>query len=662
MKKQILLILLLASASLAYGQQPWAPFLSDSGACTFIPSASAPAQCAIDWTDVGVTYHGGIPARTTICSTINASACSNGSADCTTTINSALSACPANETVLLGVGTFLVDGSVNIPSNVTLRGAGPEDSQTVVKCSGTGASGDGCIQMGTGSFDYTSPINITAGATGGSTSLTLASVTGVTTGKMLAVSELNNPAFVTNVGTESPPTATWVDCWSTLGARARGQLVQVTNVAGNVVTISPGLYGPYTQTPTVVVYTPSVVSVGLENLQIFDNNSGYAHMVFSSMSNLAWVKDVEFNYLGNTTSGADSVNFNFAWHPEIRDSYISNAYLHTSGNSDDTIYFTCKSSAGLVENNILERVHYSIMLNWGSSGNVVDYNYMHGNIDQNSQNAVMASISHHGAHPEFNLWEGNVGQQAYMDSVWGTNSHDTFFRNWMLGTTKACNPLTGRSTVVCTGSNGWFPYQAARAFQISQLSTAYNLIGDIAGSAEQLALLQNGTGPGVIPSQGILHWISTSSIRGYDTESYGYTFGYGELSDDGTGAGDSALPFESSFMHGEYTAADGVTTWAGGFTHTLPASFFLSAKPSWWGSLPWPSIGPDITGGTGPGGHSSLTASNPAMNCYLNVMGGSEGGAGSPLPNFNPGGCYQVSSPSTAPAITMFANLFRVRK
>jgi len=27
-------------------------------------------------------------------------------------------------------------------------------------------------------------------------------------------------------------------------------------------------------------------------------------------------------------------------------------------------------------------------------------------------------------------------------------------------------------------------------------------------------------------------------------------------------------------------------------SQTLPASFFLSAKPTWWGRMPWPAIGP----------------------------------------------------------------------
>ena len=60
----------------------------------------------------------------------------------------------------------------------------------------------------------------------------------------------------------------------------------------------------------------------------------------------------------------------------------------------------------------------------------------------------------------------------------------------------------------------------------------------------------------------------------------------------------------------------------------LPPSFYLTGKPAWWGSMPFPATGPDVTGGIGPGGHSY---GNPAQACYLMVMGGSDGGAGGPL-------------------------------
>jgi hypothetical protein len=126
------------------------------------------------------------------------------------------------------------------------------------------------------------------------------------------------------------------------------------------------------------------------------------------------------------------------------------------------------------------------------------------------------------------------------------------------------------------------------------------------------------------------------------------------------------------------------TSTAGGYTNsvpsstTLPESFIYTSKPSWWPSgKAWPSIGPDVTGGnvgqcsggtyaysevtqsqssqcsTGGGSWSAISyvISNPAMDCYFNVMGGVPNGTGSPL-SFNASSCYSsgtVSNPNLPP-------------
>ena len=67
---------------------------------------------------------GGIPSRTTVCATIEASAHGNGTQEASTAIQSALDGCPAGQVVQLSAGTFLVNDFVNITKSITLRGAG----------------------------------------------------------------------------------------------------------------------------------------------------------------------------------------------------------------------------------------------------------------------------------------------------------------------------------------------------------------------------------------------------------------------------------------------------------------------------------------------------------------------------------------------------------
>ncbi len=97
----------------------------------------------------------------------------------------------------------------------------------------------------------------------------------------------------------------------------------------------------------------------------------------------------------------------------------------------------------------------------------------------------------------------------------------------------------------------------------------------------------------------------------------------------------------------------------------LPASFFLSSKPSWMPSaVPWPVIGPDVAGGnvgicsggtyagfmaisvsqcaggslvTGLAGHANA---NAAMLCAYNVMGMNVAGTDGSALTFNEQNCY----------------------
>jgi len=115
---------------------------------------------------------------------------------------------------------------------------------------------------------------------------------------------------------------------------------------------------------------------------------------------------------------------------------------------------------------------------------------------------------------------------------------------------------------------------------------------------------------------------------------------------------ESTAPYSTAFIHGVFNNANGSTTWTTGVTHTLPPSFYLNAKPSWWtASIPYPPIGPDVTGGTYVSGHANL---NPAANCYINVMGGGlNNPTGSPL-NFNANTCY-VAGPAPAASLNLTA-------
>jgi len=595
----------LLCAGAACGGQAWKPLLAPDGT----------PNRAIDWTQSGA---GAIPGRNTRCASLTATVTADQ-------INAALAKCASGQTVFLEAGTYQISGSLHVPSNVTLRGAGAD--QTILNATG---AGEAVVALGSGGVPFR-PRVIKGGATAGSTRIELVSAEGIGAGKFLVIAERNDPTYVTAAG--SGGNCNWCDGgWTKDGGMARGQIVEVTAASGNTMTISPALYSSYTREPIAVPFDMAATHAGVEDLQVRANNTGSGANFGLQMCAWCWVKGVESNY----TDG-DHVSIQWGYRDEVRDSYFSNAFLHVPGAHDSDIQIALKTSASLIENNILERNHESVMLEWGAAGNVIAYNYMMGEFDSEAANVVIGGVDYHGAHPQNNLLEGNVLTAIYADSVWGSSSDTTAFRNWVVGTNRVCEPLHGRGAVNCSGEHAHYGFQAARAVQLSYLSARNNFIGNVIGSP-QMQTLKGYSQP--VPQAATLEY---PAKRVYETAT-GFSFGYGSANDDGTGdgCGGGAPPCHAAgtsatdLLHGNFNNADGGLAWAPGKTHVLPLSFYLADKPAWWGRLPFPAIGPDVTGGAGPGGHSY---GNPAEVCYTRIMGGSDGGAGSPL-NFNAGRCY----------------------
>jgi hypothetical protein len=548
-----------------------------------------------------------------------------------TALNSCASAHPLTTSspgdggyVLLGTGTFNLTGTVNVPSNVTLRGMGAD--QTILQ-----SGSDPMIGIGTNDPSHNA-VSINSGGTAGSTSIVVSSASDFSVGKYIHISELNDPAYVSNIG--SGGTNTWCDAWYNC-TRAKGQIVEITGVSGTTITFTPALYSGYTHTPQAFAFDANAKYAGLEALQIYGTNaSSGSYSIDMEACAYCWIKGIEEN---TANYDADSVEVMFGYRDEIRDNYFTSAYVHTTGGSENELKLAYKTSGVLIENNIFERKQTSVNIARGSAGNVIAYNFVTGSFDSTDPTlGSMGAFYFHEAHSQFNLIEGNIVPSLYPDSVWGTNSNQTFFRNWATGVNKGCAPFSGRGTVNCTGNNGSWPSKGVVGFRVDALSTYDNFVGNIVGSADQNALALTKVASVVYPSS-----------CGWDTQTCGWQWGSTTLS--GGGSGSSANSYNTAFRHGNYTLFDGSLIWDANTTQTLPASFYKTAKPSWWGSLGWPSIGPDVNGGTGPGGHTALTSANPAQNCFYNVMGGTEGGAGGPYA-FNADTCYKGSSSGAIPA------------
>ena len=144
------------------------------------------------------------------------------------------------------------------------------------------------------------------------------------------------------------------------------------------------------------------------------------------------------------------------------------------------------------------------------------------------------------SHPMMNLFEGNyLTGTVKADLVWGSSSHNTFFRN--------------RNTLDPSRA------QAAWNYSLYQKSNYFNIIGNVIGTV------------GFENSYSIRIGSSSKAIYGIDPA------------------------VSTTLHHGNWDSVINGVVWNGSDDRVLPASLYLSGKPNWWGNMQWPAIGPDVS-------------------------------------------------------------------
>lgn len=539
-----------------------------------------PSGRLADWTVVGVP--GGIPYYGTMFADItqapyNAVSNSGSTAsDQRTAIQSALNACPTGQYVYAPSGYYRCSGQINIPSGVVLRGAGTGSVFIPAFSSTAGLFSFGSNDLNSAVSGYST--GILAGSVQGSTQILLQSSAGITSGSLLVITELNNPSYVQLSGTSNASAATWVDGWVTAGSRARGQIVAVTSFTGNVVNFTPALYTGYTTAPLASRYQPECTWAGIENLQIYAINAGdQSRNVFFKKAAYCWVSGIWSNF-----SDGDHVTLDWSYRNEVRHNYIHDAYQHTAGNYDTMIGLRYKSSCNLIIDNILERMHVSVMCEWGAAGNVIAYNLCLGNYDDSAGGGTRwlppCITTNHGAHPQYNLFEGNIVQRIEADAYWGTSSHATIFRNYATGIGWTYPPYSTRGTP----GTSVFLNQADRCIDIWELQSSHNIVGNVLGNA-----FWTGTND--------VRKVNNPTNRNYAGNTYALTYGYpGEASAGGTA---QANPSGTIIETSNWDFSSGVVYDPNITDHAIPDSLFLPAKPTFFGALNWPPIDPITASG-----------------------------------------------------------------
>jgi hypothetical protein len=548
---------------------------------------------------------------------MSAGAKGNGVADDSQVLSSIIASCPPGQVVYLPAGNYVVSTNFTISKGIVIRGAGM--TNTIITPTTNALNPIFAFQpAATRSSGAQQFAPLYGGYSKGSTNLILSapvanpSSVGFVVGNDILIDQLDDGVFVNPQGSEGYCGY----CSLSNGTRALNQSARITSINGTNIGIDAPLYwyldtnylsqlppfGNYTNSlhPEISWYNGSnLYNAGLESLCINDfyasNSAGsYNAVITFFWCDNCWVSNVETEYGGL----AHEVFFN-CYHCTLRDSYLLNGKAYASQNYGVEI---CNgSSACLVEDNMMINMGAACLIGWGASGNVFSYNY----IPQVLWYAPYwqgESIAVHDCHAMFNLIEGNITPSIDFDSIHGSSSHMTVFRNqsygWQSNLCENCIAL------------------------ISMASSTYNnIVGNVLGTTTSNMLNQ-----AIPPTPFFL--LATNAADTMDSAIY--CFGYYGV--DYSTTGYDFNPLNTAIINGNYDFYHQSTTWISNNVVALPASLYLSGQPSWWtnwGVTRWPAIGPDVTG---------LTNMIPAELRFLEMSG-----ASAP---------HSVSPPASLPAPT----------
>lgn len=519
------------------------------------PSPSwVPADRIVPWTgNVGV--EGGIPNRTTIRNCVTSDGVpTNPATDATAAIQKCLDNAPQDGVAFLPAGTYQISATVTIPSNKSLRGAGL--ATTVF----TNAKIDNLLYMGAGHSNNGPLFKITSGHTKGSSMLTLSDASSLQPGSYVLINEKNDASIPVTPNSYADGPCSWCDQFG--ATRLRAQVAKVKSKNGNTIEITPALFYDFSaqNDPIVMKLNAFTERAGIEDLVVKNatgiTGSWNVNIMVRGAAN-SWVKNAKVDTCGKRCIDLRT----YYWRIEVRDSLVEGCLDHASS---DTCYGTelAEGSSSLVENNAYHDVSQGPMLMWGASGNVVSYNYAESVFrTQQATSWFWPTSWSHGAHPSYNLWEGNEMSAINWDGYWGSASHAFAFRNRLTSKEPAAGLLPGHveDAALIIETNNHFMSVAGNVLGLDGWTTKYE----------------------------------ESATRNWSAN---LIFGIG------TGGGGDPTCFSTLFRHANYDYATksvkscgemGEPPCQGGDgTMVLPASLYLTGKPAWFGAVPFPPIDP----------------------------------------------------------------------
>jgi hypothetical protein len=585
------------------GNRQLAPdtMLSQSENTTTQTGEIIPADRITTW-NPGLNAVGGIPNRTTIYQTLSPR---GGSLDDTAAIQRALDACPPGQVVKLSPGTFNINGSGLYlrRSDCTLRGSGTgalgsgDGGTRLIKADRDTNRNFAILYVGNNPGQFSSSINLAADAIKGANSLTLVSTPRVKAGDIVLVDQVTDDDPRVWWGPQHDPPGGGSRRWFARQDRSLAQIMEVTAVNGNTVTFSTPFHITYKAEYAAQLsrYANQVLhGVGVEDLYVYGGMGGDGHGNLSiSLCAYCWVRNIEAHWSVGT-----SVGFYATFRSVLRDSYIHETPDPNPGGAGYLVGLNLGASDNLVENNVMWNGNKNIVMRATGGGNVIAYNYMDDSYGAAYPHSPEAGLNAgHYTTPHMELLEGNYSDNYKGDSYWGNSIYITVFRNWLSALRAARSPLNTYTFKSGNCIYKYGDYSGRVAVDVQAFSNYTNFVGNILGTSNQQLLGYNSNSCFNSTEVG---WTYENLHRPL-SQNIVPMWNIGALQ---TRAGWQWVSnaYETQLRQGNWDWVTKSQIWyhsigatgssSNGTPQVIPGSLYLTAKPAFFGSNPWPWVNP----------------------------------------------------------------------
>jgi len=560
---------------------------------------------------------GGVPHYGMVHTTVDVGTFGRGTTDATAAINNAIQAAGRVATaesprvVYLPAGVYLISGTLVLDrSYVVLRGAGK--GKTIIRMTATGrpALALGRIRP------YTGLVNVVGNVPKGATRLTVADARNIDPGDVLQIDQIEDGnAFGTKGwvwrfdsqwfmrGPRGHEDTSGPD--SPSGYRPIGQQIEIASKSGNVVTLANTIHIDFAASQIPQVFhtataregQPGIRYSGIEDLTA---QGGTYNMFALLNAAYCWLKNVESDG-SYPTFGGTHVTLFHCYRCEVRESYAHHSSHYYPGGNAYGISIEGQSTDCLVENNVVYMLNKPILGRATGGGNVVAYNYVDEAVlglptDAWQETAIDAS---HAAFSHWDLYEGNLAPNIGTDSTHGNSGWIVFFRNWAFGRNTS-GYTSGNLRAV--GIDGWNrEYTTIGNVLLQPGMTTWrdlrrktgSLLRRMRSTVRELLIAFGLHSPPAISSP-----VQLSATSATLDNPAAYRIG-ADCWDRNTGRGpeygrwDDGTALRLFYRHMDFDyATNSVYYNPESRVHTLPDSLYLTGKPPFFGSLPWPWVDP----------------------------------------------------------------------